>query len=301
MGSNATKNVLDSLGVKGLQRLQRSMAKKSTPEVEKMGQRIGGLFRAVDKKRVKIAHSNLAMALPELSDEARANIVPKVFEHFGMMLTDFLCLPSRTKEEIMNSVEFPQAEFAHAVMARGKGAIWITGHMGNWERFAAHVNARGVNMHVVARDANQTGVNTFVNEIRRHNGVEVIARGDASRQIIKSIRAGHAIGILADQNARDAYLPFFGHPAGTVLGPGVLAARTGAPILSTFCVRIGPGKYRIALAKEIEVDPDEAVKGESVMRAYNQALEEVIREYPEQWLWIHDRWRNAKRKGLIPE
>lgn len=301
MASNATKNVLDSLGVKGLQKLQRSLAKKSTPEVEAMGRRIGKLFRVVDKKRVRIAQSNLALAMPELSAEERAALVPKVFEHFGMLLTDFLSLPSRSPEEIMESVEFPDVDRAQAIMDRGNGAIWITGHMGNWERFAAHVNARGVNMHVVARDANQSGVNTFVNEIRRNNGVEVIARGDATRQIIKAIRAGNAIGILADQNARDAFIPFFGHPAGTVLGPGVLAARTGAPVLPAFCVRTGPGKYRVMIYDELLVDPEESVKGESIMVGYNRALEDIIRQYPEQWLWLHDRWRNAKRKGLIPE
>ncbi|MCG9896062.1 MAG: lysophospholipid acyltransferase family protein, partial [Fimbriimonadaceae bacterium] len=184
-------------------------------------------------------------------------------------------------------------------LAQGRGALMITGHFGNWERISAWLSHRGVPLSVVARDANQAEINDLINSLRQGPGTRVIPRGNAARPILERLRANELIGILPDQNSQEIYIPFFGHPAGTVLGPGVLAERSGAPVIPVACVRVGVGRYRIRFDDPLVPEPVEGPRGEGTMRAIHAWLESVIREHPEQWLWLHDRWRSARREGLL--
>jgi Kdo2-lipid IVA lauroyltransferase/acyltransferase len=92
-----------------------------------------------------------------------------------------------------------------------------------------------------------------------------------------------------------------GHMAGTVLGPAVMSIRTGAPILPNYCVRLGPNKYKIIAHEPMLPDPDAEDQAADLMTRLNASLESMVRQYPEQWLWFHDRWKSARRKGLVQE
>ena len=177
--------------------------------------------------------------------------------------------------------------------------ILLTAHFGNWERVAAWMVLSGYKLAVIARDADDQGVNQLVNELREGPGTEVISRGRAARASIERLRRNEIVGILPDQNANEIFIPFFGKPAGTVLGPGVLAERTGASVAPVFCHYEGEGRYRVRFYPAVVADEGFETKGEGMMRAINRLLEGVVREHPDQWLWFHDRWRNARRKGLL--
>lgn len=278
-----------------LRSIQRRLSRKSPEAVEVAGRKLGRMLAKVGKKRYETAVSNLKMALPEITDPER--VATACFEHFGLVGADFLTLQSRTAQHIIDSIETPNLHVLEEALELQKGCIMITGHFGNWERMAAMCGYRNLRLSVVARDADQAGVTGMVNQIRNHFGTQVISRGNAARPMLEALRRNEMIGILPDQNSNEAFIPFFGKPAGTVLGPGVLYERTGSPVVCFWCIRTGPVKYRM----EIEwLKPERTdTRGEGTMLAIHAALEGVIRRYPEQWLWFHDRWRNARRKGLL--
>lgn len=282
-----------------MQYLVRRVSGKTPAQVEKIGERYGALMWMFAGKRRQRTLDNLKLALPEIDAAQRERIARGVFLHFGRTSLDFLAGANRTKEEIEATTEIHGIEHMDRALAQGKGVLLITGHLGNWERASAWLSLSGYPVNVIARDADDEGVNSIVNEIRRRPGTQVISRGQAARQVLLKLRANQIVGILPDQNASDIFLPFFGVPAGTALGPGVFQSRTQATIVPVACVYNSTNRYSMTFYPPLLPIEPETTAGEGVLRAINAWLEDRIRENPEQWLWMHDRWRNARRKGLI--
>lgn len=266
--------------------------------MERFGERFGDAAFQFSKRRRARATSNLEMAMPELSATERHTIVRQMFRHFGRVAGDFLRSPLRDSEELLASVEVNGIETLMDSVALGRGVIVVSGHFGNWERLGHWFAAAGFPMTLVVRDANDSEMSDRVNEIRKSTGVDVLSRGNAARGILSKLRAGEIVGILADQNCDENFIPFFGKLCGTVAGPAVIAERTQSPILPVFCTYVGIGRYRIDIGQPIEPVPG-FERQEGTMRAVNNALEQAIRQRPEQWLWMHDRWKSARRRGLL--
>jgi KDO2-lipid IV(A) lauroyltransferase len=267
-------------------------------KAEQRGRKLGRLIYRLDGKRRKRAMSNLELAFPTWTVEQRVDLTRRMFEHFGIVAADFFRTPLRTNEELLANTEVEGIEHYESAHAMGRGIIACTGHFGNWERFGHWLMATGRTIAVVARDANQSEIQQRVSRIRSSSGVEVISRGDSAREIIKRLRRNEIIGILPDQNSEETYVPFFGKTCGAVLGPAVLHMRTGAPLVPAYCLRLGPGKYRVVICPPIDLMAQEK-DANALTAQINAVLESVIREYPEQWLWMHDRWKSARRAGLL--
>jgi len=293
------KRLLDSMGGTALVRLQGSLARKSPTKIETIGIRLGRLFWKLGKRRRETALSNLKLAFPEWTDEQRSQTARDVFDHFGLTSLDFLAGRTRTLADLEASMDIVGRENLDAAIAQGRGTLLVTGHFGNWERAAAWLSYSGYPLNVIIRDANQQGVNQVVNSLRTMTGTKVIPRGNAIRPMLECLKANEILGILADQNAEDAFLPFFGHPAGTNLGIGVVQGRTNSVVQTFTCLRTGPNRYRLEFGRTLEPLEGFEVKGEGLLRAYNAWLEEEIRATPGQWLWFHDRWRAAREAGLL--
>jgi KDO2-lipid IV(A) lauroyltransferase len=184
------------------------------------------------------------------------------------------------------------------VESRGHGIIACTGHFGNFERFGHWCTATGRPITVVARDANQGEMQDRIARVREVTKVEFLSRGNSARAILGILRKNGLVGLLPDQNTDESFVPFFGRPCGTVLGPAVLSIRTKATIVPAFCVRTGVGKYRVIVKPPIETTGLEK-QPEAIMAEFNRVLESVIRDYPDQYLWMHDRWKSARRGGLL--
>jgi KDO2-lipid IV(A) lauroyltransferase len=272
--------------------------KNSALQAEQAGARLARLVSStiiVRKQRLR-ALSNLAMAYPEWSEARRKEITTNVFRHFAIVTADFLYSPKRTNEELM-ACEVEGEEFIDEALAMGKGTLFVTGHFGNWELLGRWVRCRCGNLTVVARDANDADMQRRVARIREIAGVEAISRGTSARNLLRKLQNNEVLGILPDQNSGESFLPFFGKPCGTVLGPAKLQIKTGAPILPAFCARIGPAQYKIEFKPLVAGSAGE--DAESVMTRVNTVLEGAIREHPEQWLWLHDRWKSARQRGLL--
>ncbi len=287
------------LAPKALIYFQKKLSKKSPKAAERWGENLANLWWTFGGKRKQTALDNLALAFPKLSLEERTKLAKKVFLHFGRITADFLASSGRPAAELAAEMEVEGRENLDEAFRQGRGVLLLTGHFGSWERVSRWMSGTGYKLSVVARDADQAKVNDAVNKLRQETGTRVIPRGSAARPILERLRDNEAVGILADQNSKEIFLPFFGHPAGTVLGPGVIAERSKCPVLAVTCIRTGVGRYKVVIGSPLTPLESDGPRGSGMMLAYHAWLEENIKENPDQWLWIHDRWRSAKRKGLL--
>ncbi|MEA2552605.1 MAG: Kdo2-lipid lauroyltransferase/acyltransferase [Fimbriimonadaceae bacterium] len=296
--SSRTNVLLAKIGTVAFKGAQRAFERRDIVAAERLGEKFARVGFRLDRKHRERAIANIKLAFPEKSDEEARQLALGVFLHFGRVLADFLRSPARSDEEVLASVEEVDLTPYYEANAKGKGVLAVTGHMGNWERLAHWYQAHGWKMSVVARDANDEGLQQQIAKIRGGSGLSMLSRGNSARAILEKLRNKETIGILPDQNSEEAFLPFFGKPCGTVLGPAVLHLRTGAPVVCGFCLRVGPGKYRIEVFEPIQYARGEATP-EQVMTDVNAVIEKVIRKYPDQWLWLHDRWKSARKAGLL--
>lgn len=296
--SNWQRAFLDKFGLYAFGAGQKLFLKKDVAIAERRGEIFGEVaFRVLKSRRLRTI-TNLELAFPEWSAQQRFDTARRVFRHFGLITADFMRTPLRTREELLANMEVDGFEHYEAAEQVGKGIIACTAHLGNWERFGHWMTATGRSISVVARDANQGAVQEQVSMIRQMTGMSVLSRGDSVRPILLRLKRKEVIGILSDQNSDESFVPFFGKPCGTVLGPAVLHQRTGAALLPAYCLRTGSGKYKVVLRAPIDLE--NAVKDpKQLMTEINAALESVIRDYPEQWLWMHDRWKNARKQNLL--
>ena len=254
------------------------------------------LLCRLDKKHRTRTTDNIALAFPGLPHSAQAEMAREMFRHFGRTVADFLRSPLRKVEDFSKDTTIEGHEHLKDVLDQGQGVLLISAHLGNFERMCHHISTEGVKVSGIARDANESAITDKVNSLRGQY-MEILSRGNAARETIKRLKANELVVILPDQNADEAYIPFFGKPAGTVLGPAVLHLRTRAPILPCCHLRTGPGTYR-----HVYLEPLRAIEGEKpeeLMTRVNAAIEEMIRLAPEQYLWMHDRWKYARRRGLL--
>jgi Kdo2-lipid IVA lauroyltransferase/acyltransferase len=298
MRSKSTKTLLNRTGAIFLARAQRSFMRRDAAAAEALGERLGMIAYRLDGKHRERAQQNLMLAFPEWSDAERRRVTVEMFRHFGRMAGDFLRGPIRSDREVLENAEVEGGEYIEEARKRGKGSLAVTGHIGNWERYAHWLRASGNELSVVVRDADSSQINELILKTRQANGIGILSRGNSARDILTKLRRNEMVGILPDQNSEEAFIPFFGKPAGTVLGPAVLHRRTGAALLPMCFVRIAPGKYRVTIRPPIEAS-DHGHDDIAVMTAVNAELESMIRDHPEQWLWMHDRWKSARRKGLL--
>lgn len=239
--------------------------------------------------------------MPELDAQERKNLAYRCFQHFGMVTMDFLRASLWTEEELRNSIEAVEgSKVGLDVLRSGKAAIVLSGHFGSWERLASWLVQQGREVTLVQRDANDPGLNETMTELRGRPGISVVSRGNAARGILSALRAGHVVGLLSDQNSNEAFLPFFGHPAGTTLGPAIMHLRSGAPLVPAFCVRTGANRFKIVIYDPLAAEPEAESPAASIMTQFNAVLEQITRKHPDQWLWFHNRWKSARGRGLVP-
>ncbi len=254
---------------------------------------VGWLVRARERR---LAMRNLAQAFPEWTTAQRRTTTRAMFHHLGRIVFEMLWLPRLDAAMRDRTTEVVGLEQFRALMARGRGAIAITAHHGNWEWAAHCVASFGVDLTVLQRERNEADINRFITELRAVHGIRTIDRGStaAAREMIQSLRRGGLLAFLIDQNIRaeSAKVPFFGRPALTPLGPAKLAIRTETPVVCIFTERRG-AKYILTFHEPIEVTRDDDPI--ALTARITAAIEEQIRRAPEQWVWLHDRWRERPK------
>ncbi|MGD8376622.1 MAG: lysophospholipid acyltransferase family protein [Acidobacteriota bacterium] len=262
----------------------------------RLGHALGELWFRLDAGHREVARRNLEMALPGRSAGERREIARAAFRHFGAVLVDLLRFPSYDAEEVAARVRIDGWENLENALARGKGALLFTAHYGHWELAGLAQGFRGRPLDVVTRPLDNEWLERRLARARRRSGNRVIHKRAAIRGILRALREGRSVALVIDQNFRDAgrvFVDFFGRPAATTPTLGVLAVRTGAPVLPVFSWPEADGRYRIEYRPEVlPVDTeDRAADALDLTRRCTGLIEAQIRARPEYWLWMHQRWR----------
>lgn len=254
--------------------------------------RIAGL------KPYRVARRNLAMVYGDtLSEAERDNLLRRVFQHWGKFAIDFLYIPNLPKEKRVAMVEAVHGWEEHVAewFAAGKGGVVLSGHFGNSELMAGWFAAQGANLLVVARDPNDTELSEYIRDLRQKMGFRVVNKGGSVKTLLSHLRGNGWLGVMPDQNSGDLFVPFFGILCGTVAGPAVMALKMNTPIIAASCRLKENGFYDITVYPPIEVEStgDADADHKRIMTQVNRVLEQMITDAPEQWLWLHDRWKSA--------
>jgi KDO2-lipid IV(A) lauroyltransferase len=265
---------------------------------QRLGAGLGQLAYALSRRYRRVAIENLRRAFPDWTPQQVKTTAQRVFRNFGVSLAEFLKAPSMTQPEIERILTVVGLEHLDAAFAEGKGVLLITGHFGNWELMARYICMLGYPVAVIARDADDPGTTELVTMLRERSGYRVFPRGNAARLVLKALRANEAVGILPDQNAGDVFVEFFGQKAGSVAGPAVFHLRTGAPLVPLFNVRLPDDRHRVEILAPMRFEPsgDAQADYQRIMQALHDVLEGYVRRYPDQWLWLHDRWKSARKR-----
>jgi KDO2-lipid IV(A) lauroyltransferase len=264
-----------------------------------------GVYRFHDRLR-RVGLRNLSLAMPELSAEERDEILRGVFRHLGWQLVEFCRMASYTRENTADWMRTEGLNYYRAAKLRGKGVLIVTGHLGAWELSSFYHSLMGYPMSMVIRRLDNRRLDEFVNGIRCLHGNRVLHKDDFARGLLSAIRKGETVGILMDTNMtppQGVFVKFFGQQACTASGLARVALKTGAAVLPGFMVwEPKEGRYVLHFGPELALQRTSNAEADilAATQRCTQAIETWIRRYPDQWLWIHRRWktRPAGEPGL---
>jgi Kdo2-lipid IVA lauroyltransferase/acyltransferase len=253
-------------------------------------------YRLLGRLR-KTGLRNLEIAFPEKSVAERERILRKLYRNLGYLLGEFCQMPKYTRENTRGFLRYEGLQHYLAARERGKGVLIVTGHLGAWELSSYYHSLMGYPMSIVIRRLDNPKVDNLVNEIRCLHGNRVLHKDDFARGLLAAMRHGETVGILMDTNMtppQGVFVPYFGRMACTASGLARVALKTGAAVLPGFMVwEESERKYVLRFGEEISListDDDEADALANTAR-FTAAIEDFVRRYPEQWLWVHRRWK----------
>lgn len=252
-----------------------------------LGSRIGRLVGPLLPAH-RVAQANLRMAMPELTDDQRQRVLERMWDNLGRVAAEFPHLPGETLAQRIRA-----AGLEHTP-PDGQAALFISGHLGNWELLPALAHGRGVPLTLVYRAANNPYVDRMIARIRATRCADMFPKGHrGAAKMARAIKRNASIAMLIDQKMNDGIpVPFFGRDAMTAPAVAQLALRYGMPIVPVRVMRAGGAHFSVTVFPPLQypVTGDGAKDEYEIMRRINALLEEWIRETPEQWLWVHRRW-----------
>lgn len=271
-----------------------------------LGGRIGDLFRIVLRSKSSITAKNLELAFPELSGTLEIRSLERdIFRHYGKLGAEFLRFPALSERWLRDQVELEGVDCVRDLLSQGKGVLAFIAHFGNWEfiskRLSLEITAP---IHVVTRKIRDPKVDAFIREHRRRHGeaISLSAEDDGIRAILKALKANGIVVMAMDQSAappEGLLSPFFGRMAGTHPGAARIALRFGLPLLPAFSVRVSCTGHRVRFGPPLsysDCPPEHNSDPEKIRWMTDRCtslIEERIREHPEQWIWMHNRWKHT--------
>ena len=254
------------------------------------------LFYHCSAKQRLIALHNLRCAYPEKSVDEIVAIAKGVYKHIAIVASEFFELPYITKETLSEWVEFEGLENFNDALAENKGILSVLAHFGNWELMPIVLPMAAQPAHIIYRPLDSPILDDMMAWVRTLHGNTLIAKEGSAKTIRRLLGKNKVIAILSDQNvaAREGvFVDFFGRPACTAVGTAVLAMRTGAPVLPAFTPRMANGKYKFIIKPPVEISVTGDNKADILTNTqrFTRVVEDMVREYPDQWFWIHQRWK----------
>jgi KDO2-lipid IV(A) lauroyltransferase len=260
-------------------------------------QRVGDIAYFLDERHRRIAMRNLAIAFPEQREKGRKKIARAAFRQLGTVLAEFPFIIRLNRSNVENFIWIEGVDHFHKAKERRRGILFLTAHFGNWEWMAASFPLlTGHSIAVVFRPIDNPFVGRVVERLRTWTGNQGISNQKAMARILRVLKKGEAVGILLDQNVswqEGVFVKYFGEWACTNEGLALLALKTGAAVVPGFNIRQPDGRYRVVFEPEINLirtgNKEHDVRANTEL--FTGIIERYVREHPEQWLWLHQRWK----------
>lgn len=249
----------------------------------------------------RIAQNNMRMCMPELTDADVEENLGAMWDNFGRTMQEFPQIAKLLPYGEDSRIEVVGGQIIDEVVGRGKGALFVSGHFANWELLAPCIRLRGLDLDGVYRSANNTLVNDWSMRLRGPNSFSSQSpKGRAgARMIVGHIRAGTPVAMLVDQKMNDGIeAPFFDRPSMTAGAAAQLSEKYDCPIVPMHIRRLKGAHFRVEIYPPMVVAPTGSKAGDilAITTAYNQFLEDRIREVPGQWMWMHNRWTTSRQR-----
>jgi len=304
---------LQQRGAYGLVWLVRETFRHLSPErAVALGGAVGRSVARSHGPRTQVALRNLEIAFPDWSDTERHRVMVASFANLGRGIAEVALLSGPHREQLLEGLRVEGIEHLEAAQkcAPHHGVILLTAHFGAWEVAGAGLTHAGVPLTVVHHGFENPYIGKMVSDWRHASGMQTLELGRAGLGAVRALRRGRVVAMLFDQNAsrrEGRFISFFGLDASTRAAPALLAMRFGFPVVPAFLHRDGEGPRHIArIRPALEIEPpgdDPEAALDRNLRRMNLAIEDAIREAPDQWTWIHKRWKtrpNGEPRALYP-
>ncbi len=262
---------------------------------DKLSEFLGNIWFKIDKRHRNIAKDNLRRAFGNKTSDEIEMLAKHVFQHLMRLIFDITWYFGIRDHELGRYFQIRGAENLTPAYARKKGVLILTAHAGNWEFLSALAPLLNMRGNILYRPLDFAPLNNFFIRYRTRFGTNLISTAHSMRKILSELRKGEAVAMLMDQNVdwyEGVFADFFGHPACTNKGLALIALKTECPVVPVFIVRDKQG-FTAEIMPEIPLvkTGDKISDVEENTRQYNHAIETMIRKYPEQWFWVHQRWK----------
>ena len=258
---------------------------------------LGQLVYVLHPRLRRVGMRNLAVAFPEKSKSERARILRGEFTSLGRQLAEVCHFPKYTLQNVGKVIVYDGFENYERAFARGKGVLFLTAHFGGWELSAFMHSMHGHWMHVVMRPMDNVYLDAMIRRYRTMHGNTTVAKDDFVRGLLGAMKKGEVVGILMDTNMtppQGIFVDFFGVPACTASGLARIALRTDAAVVPTFTIWDPVlRKYRLRFDPAVSLIRTRDNEADIVANTqlFTRIIEDCVRQYPEQWLWVHRRWK----------
>jgi len=285
--------------IRGISILPRPVARAA-------GIGLGQLVYLLHGKLRRVGMRNLQLAFPQKSAHERRRILRGEFTSLGRQLAEVCLFPSYTRENVTKIVVYDGFENFERAEARGKGVIYLTAHLGGWELSAFSHSIQGHPLQVVMRGMDNPFLDRFITHLRTMHGNRAVDKDNFVRGLLSAMKAGETVGILMDTNMtppQGVFVDFFGIPACTASGLARIALRTDAAVVPGFTIWDRElRKYRLRFDPALALIRTGVEEADIVANTalFTKVIEQYVRRYPDQWLWVHRRWktRPAGEKSL---
>ncbi len=254
------------------------------------GRKFGWLYYCFSSFRRKVAETNLQLA------GLSPSLARRVFENVGLVIAEFARFRRLDKSFFQTHIDSDDLIHLQEAAKAGKGVVLVTGHFGNWELVGAFIRQSGYFLDVVAKEQRNPFVDRWIDKNRMRQGVGIIKTGVATRAVVRSFSEGRLVAFVSDQYVGEdgILVNFMGRLTTVSKGPAAFAVRLGLPIIVGFLVRTGPWKFKAVIFPALWPNPS-AGREEEILRltqAYTSRLEELVRQHPDHYLWMHRKWKN---------
>jgi len=284
-----------------LSAITRGFGRLSRPAALRVGRGLGWIYGSVIRHRRSYALGALRESLPDCSENERQRILKTMYRNFAINYVEILRLAGGADDDLRQLVTIEGEEIVQDVLRRGKGALMLTAHLGNFDLLAMFTAQRGYPLTIISKEIKNPAFNSLWMRLRERYGVKIVLSHNSMRACLKALKGNELLGFILDQNrphGDGVFVTFFGRPACTTPGLAFISAVTEAPVVPVFIHRMNDGRHHLCVQPAIEPPAD---RGEDTLRRatqqYTTIIEQEVRLYPDQWTWVHRRWKTRPKPG----